>query len=598
MLRDRKLVNAPQKRTWSVPKSVDKENSEPAALQEKKSLGAIPKQFNQTSVKKARPRLVSIENVTEKIVTKNFLVTQDVVNLSPTLKAAGIFQDSRFAIYNTEKGTTVITSKKEKKCKPTSEKNYLKVDSGDLKLEEKTCDLVEARSERKNPKVSLPKKVQIKEEPNSIFPEVFGDGDLAAGYSYEKTPAKFPLKVDELSQKSKFRVVKHFFSDVEQNESSEKVKKVLKRRISEKMLKNLAHFEVDGEKGVKNTVKSTVVILPVKRIQELKDQDKKLKETPDDTRGFLPPLENVKKLRREVSKDISLNHKKKVVNPSFYSSVSIEYAKEHLKFFEEKEYNRQSVLSTTRRLNISSTQRQVLVRNLININRHFNYPGFLTYNAVRLLDDVLSLSLNVPVEKLQLFQLTSLWIVLKKDHVFHRVPLSDKIAQLSNGAFSKKEIVQCEREILNLLNFEISYTDVASTVNLCILSDPKLFNINPDDIYVMYYFSGYMIDVSLFNEELMKVSAMLLASTIADLSVVMNMSTISSIADISIDNWTPSYGKCFPEKDRVRVRSMIICQILKSFESGTMESVVYSKYKRSRYGAVSKFLVLKLEKLI
>ncbi|CAG5087826.1 Similar to CYCB1-1: Cyclin-B1-1 (Arabidopsis thaliana), partial [Cotesia congregata] len=528
MFRDIKSVNAPQNRTLSVSKSSDKENSESVALQQRKSLGAIPKQFNQTSVKKARPRLVSIENITEKFRIKNFVATQDVENFSPTLEAAGIFQDSRFTVYNVEKGTTVIRSKLEKKFKPTAVKNDLKVEFDDKKLEDKTGDLVGVRSEKKSPKFSLPKIVQIK-EPDTIFPEVFDEGDLAAGYSFQKTPAKFPPKVDDLSQKSKFKVVKHFFSDVQQNGSSEKVKKVLKRRMSGKMLENLAHFEVDGEKGVKNTVKSTVVILPVKRIQELKDQDKKLKETPEDTKGFLPPLQNV-------------------CNPFFYGKDSIEYVKDHLKFFEEKECNRQSISSPTRRLNISSTQRQILVKNLININKQFNYPGFLTYNAVRLLDDVLSLSPNVPVEMLQLIQLTSLWIVLKKDHIFHRVPLSENIAQLSSRAYSKNEIVQCERQILKLLNFEISYTDVAST-----------------------------IDVSLFDEELMKESAMLLASTIAELSVVMNI---------------------FPEKDRVRVRSLIIRQILKSFEPGTTEHIVYLKYKRSRYGAVSKFIILKLENLV
>ncbi|CAD6215690.1 GSCOCG00000503001-RA-CDS [Cotesia congregata] len=595
MFRDIKSVNAPQNRTLSVSKSSDKENSESVALQQRKSLGAIPKQFNQTSVKKARPRLVSIENITEKFRIKNFVATQDVENFSPTLEAAGIFQDSRFTVYNVEKGTTVIRSKLEKKFKPTAVKNDLKVEFDDKKLEDKTGDLVGVRSEKKSPKFSLPKIVQIK-EPDTIFPEVFDEGDLAAGYSFQKTPAKFPPKVDDLSQKSKFKVVKHFFSDVQQNGSSEKVKKVLKRRMSGKMLENLAHFEVDGEKGVKNTVKSTVVILPVKRIQELKDQDKKLKETPEDTKGFLPPLQNVKKVRCEVSNNITI--KKKVCNPFFYGKDSIEYVKDHLKFFEEKECNRQSISSPTRRLNISSTQRQILVKNLININKQFNYPGFLTYNAVRLLDDVLSLSPNVPVEMLQLIQLTSLWIVLKKDHIFHRVPLSENIAQLSSRAYSKNEIVQCERQILKLLNFEISYTDVASTVNLCIVSDPKLGNINFDDIYLMYYFSGYMIDVSLFDEELMKESAMLLASTIAELSVVMNMSKITSIADISTDDWTPSYGKCFPEKDRVRVRSLIIRQILKSFEPGTTEHIVYLKYKRSRYGAVSKFIILKLENLV
>ncbi|XP_057331852.1 uncharacterized protein LOC130671790 [Microplitis mediator] len=601
-------------------RSANKENVFKDSVKSKKLLGAIPKQIinNDNGVeKKSRSRLLSIGN----IPPRNLKIKKEI-NFSPSIKSAGMYSGSRFEIFNEDlmNGSVAMEIKMHKKIKEhhdnfgivkeTTEKTKLTI----KKSIKNPGNGNGAGVGDKNDLIYEVDKIQFKSTPKTV---AFADdcveqgGHIGEGNNFSvKTPReKTPMpsvanaNVDELTQRSKFRRVKSFFKDIEKNdpvgEDKAGDKKVLKRRASQQFLESLGYFEQKAQEGdIKGSIKNDFPgSLQAKRVMELKAEDKRAKNgTPEDTRFNLPPKEPIKVEHKKSS--VATIVKKKLINSSFLNYTPDYYNKDLLKFYEEKESTRRRILFDNRRLNLSKNQRAILVKHLINVNRGFNHPTYLTYYAVRLMDDVLSLLTPIPTERLQLVELASYWIILKRDHHFHCTPLADKIVALSNGAFTVKELNEWERKILMLLSFDISYPDVSSMVVLNILSDSNLSRIGDNNIGSAYYFASYMIEVSLFDEQLMEESSILLASTIAELSVVLVMSTPYSTADISSSGWSPLYASRFREQDRMRVRSRIIQQIIKSVGGGDQEHCVYSKYKRSRYGAVSQALILHITKLL
>ncbi|KAK6360651.1 hypothetical protein TWF730_006787 [Orbilia blumenaviensis] len=97
--------------------------------------------------------------------------------------------------------------------------------------------------------------------------------------------------------------------------------------------------------------------------------------------------------------------------------------------------------------------RGILIDWLIEVSDRFQLDSETVFNTVNIIDRFLSVKV-VPVDRLQLVGVAALLIASKYDEI--TAPTIDMLVYMSDRAFSGREIVSCEWEILVALEWEVS----------------------------------------------------------------------------------------------------------------------------------------------
>lgn len=130
--------------------------------------------------------------------------------------------------------------------------------------------------------------------------------------------------------------------------------------------------------------------------------------------------------------------------------------------------------------------------------------------------------LSVDTTMIQLYALASLWIVLKRQEKFHKIPsVSDwdyssqtfslfyalvvytqaaKMVSLANDLYIGREdlLVDCERKILKILNFNITFADTFSLFTHHFISCEHYINISEETGTFLYNCGCYMVKIFFF----------------------------------------------------------------------------------------------------
>ncbi|XP_068978216.1 G2/mitotic-specific cyclin-B1-like isoform X10 [Bombus flavifrons] len=244
---------------------------------------------------------------------------------------------------------------------------------------------------------------------------------------------------------------------------------------------------------------------------------------------------------------------------------------------------------------INAEQRRLVVIFMIRLGIHCRYPSRIMYQSVKLFDAVMD-KLSMDTTMIQLYALASLWIVLKRQEKFHKIPSAGKMVSLANDLYTGREdlLVDCERKILKILNFNITFADTFSLFTHHFISCERYINISEETGAFLYNCGCYMIDITLLDEQFCRISSRLISVTVLELVLGIGL-------DVARDNTTPrwlfwrgllsaalSSPQRLEDKGIDSLRVMILRRVLDSELQQDSFNVVYKKYTRSRYGRISK----------
>ena len=151
---------------------------------------------------------------------------------------------------------------------------------------------------------------------------------------------------------------------------------------------------------------------------------------------------------------------------------------------------------------INEQMRAILIDWIIEVHFQFNLREETLYMAILIIDTYLSWNFISRI-KLQLLGITCLLISCKSHEIYF--PQQDKFIEVTDGAYTKEEMIKMENEILKKLNFNIVYPTSNDFYN--ILS--KLYNFSKKQ----YFLGKYFIESVLIDYQMIKYSSSLIAAS-------------------------------------------------------------------------------------
>lgn len=249
---------------------------------------------------------------------------------------------------------------------------------------------------------------------------------------------------------------------------------------------------------------------------------------------------------------------------------------------------------------INPEQRRLVVAFMIRIGNHCRFPSYIVYQSVKLFDAVMD-KVSVKTMFLQLTALASLWIALKKQENYYKIPAANTIVSLAQDLYIGKEnlLMVYERKILHVLDFNITFADVFSLFSHHLLSCIRYIDISNEMIVFLYHCGCYLIDITLIDEHFCRIPARLISLTIIELVLGLIDKTprwlfwrglLFAIIPRSPDDK-------FQDKEIDETRVLILRRVLHSGQKVHGFDMVYKKYNRSRYGRISQFFLELVTKL-
>ena len=153
---------------------------------------------------------------------------------------------------------------------------------------------------------------------------------------------------------------------------------------------------------------------------------------------------------------------------------------------------------------INEIMRAILIDWLIDVHLRFNLRQETLFMTVWLIDAYLSYAFILR-EKLQLLGITCLLISCKSHEIYY--PQHKKFIEMTDGAYTKEEMLKMENEILKKLNFYVVYPNTYDFYN--ILS--KMFKFERKH----YYLGKYFIESALIDYQMIKYSSSVIAASCA-----------------------------------------------------------------------------------
>ncbi|XP_063972730.1 uncharacterized protein LOC135160279 [Diachasmimorpha longicaudata] len=310
-----------------------------------------------------------------------------------------------------------------------------------------------------------------------------------------------------------------------------------------------------------------------------------------------PSPEKIKIVHKTIQDHDEEARKRRKLEAGRQDKMQMPYL-EDLMYFEEEKDRFRIFIPNYRVLNASPDQRQTVVHFLLRVCSHNALPSNMIYPVVRIFDDMLQ-ACRIPLQNLQLIVICALWIIMKKDYIVYRIPGAQKMANFADGLYTDTDVRYGEIQIMQTLKFQINYPDPFSMLVYFMLAPDHSDFIDAEQRETIYYFGGYMLDLALLDEELMKTSPILLSATVAELAATLVMEPENTLHCTLFKRWRSGYASSkLQDEDINHCRILIIRNITESCYRSSKSHVVHKKYSKTRYGCVSKKLIGKIQKLV
>ena len=182
---------------------------------------------------------------------------------------------------------------------------------------------------------------------------------------------------------------------------------------------------------------------------------------------------------------------------------------------------------------LSASMRSILVDWLIDVSVHFEVCDSTLHIAVGLIDRVLG-KLTVDRTRLQLVGVTCMKIadvLNERSKEYYRQENSIEYAYITADEYTPAEVVQMEKQILNLLGFKILTPTILSFMR------PYQLALGIDEETAIV--AAYLADLVLLSYETLKFKPSLLASAVLFLAC----SSTNRFPDLSANKVQPMYNK-------------------------------------------------------
>ena len=171
-------------------------------------------------------------------------------------------------------------------------------------------------------------------------------------------------------------------------------------------------------------------------------------------------------------------------------------------------------------LDINDIHRIILVDWLINVHLYFKLSDECLYLSIKLIDIFLARTKNFTKNKLQLLGICSLQIASKYIEQIH--PSINDLSDLCDKCYEKKEIIQFEKQLLQINEYIIEQDHVLNYYDLlCLILK---FNIK------YYYFGKMLLDLILLDINFYKYQKNTIVFSICYI-ILCNYSVINSMTD-------------------------------------------------------------------
>ncbi|XP_076759008.1 uncharacterized protein LOC143428173 [Xylocopa sonorina] len=247
---------------------------------------------------------------------------------------------------------------------------------------------------------------------------------------------------------------------------------------------------------------------------------------------------------------------------------------------------------------INAEQRRLVVHFLIRVGMHCRYPSHIVYESVKLFDAVMD-EISVNIEFIQMTALASLWVALKRQENFHKIPTATMLVSHAKELYVGKEhlLLEYERKVLGAVNFNVTFANPFTLLAHHLIRCKPYLNLSDQKIVLLYNCGCYLIDLTLLDEQFCRTSINLIVLTVIEL-------VFGLVLDVLLARprwlyWRGFLAAAVPHttiyryEDQQIDQTRIILLRRLSDSNGKVDSfnVVYKKYNRTRYGSISKYLL-------
>jgi len=228
----------------------------------------------------------------------------------------------------------------------------------------------------------------------------------------------------------------------------------------------------------------------------------------------------------------------------------------------------------TNQVDINEKMRAILVDWLVEVHRMFKLLPETLFLAVNLIDRFLEVK-PVAREKLQLVGITSMLIASKYEEIY--APECNDFVYISDGAYSKEQILNMEQLILNTLNFNLTHPSPLHFL--------RRYSKAAGSDYTIHTLCKYLIELMLIDVKLLKYTPSQIAAGSVYIARLMTQKTPS---------WTPTLEHYSTYTDaQVHSVAVDMNELLKKAQKSSLKAIK-KKYSTPKFGQVAEIPLVDL----
>jgi len=251
-----------------------------------------------------------------------------------------------------------------------------------------------------------------------------------------------------------------------------------------------------------------------------------------------------------------------------------EYVNDIYEYLMEKEKDSVDPAYINNQVDVNEKMRAILVDWLVEVHRMFKLLPETLFLSVSLIDRYLSVT-QISREKLQLVGVTAMLIASKYEEIY--APECNDFVYISDGAYTKQQILKMEQTLLNTLNFNITHP---SSLHFL-----RRYSKAAGSDYTLHTLCKYLIELMLIDVKLLKYPPSLIAAGSVYLGRAMTQRT---------PLWTPTleHYSTYAEQ-QVRGCALDMNDLLKKSQKSSLKAI-RKKYAMPKFGQVAELPVVEL----
>ena len=263
--------------------------------------------------------------------------------------------------------------------------------------------------------------------------------------------------------------------------------------------------------------------------------------------------------------NIQNNNSEYLYNPEYFDEIYMNLLLEEKKSYKkiEKDYR-------DKQNDINHYMRAILVDWLIEVHFILHFKRKTLFQTIQIIDLFLSKK-SIQKDKFQLLGIASLLISCKENEIAY--PKIEEYVNMTDNAYTKKELFNMEIYIMKVLNFEILLPTSEEFYNII----SKAFNFNKME----HYLGEYFLDSSLVDYEILKYKPSAIALACA--YIVMKFYGIKGYEDLYSPRMIMEDE--YPKKT-IKECANALCVLVKNLSKSTLKSTK-NKYSSGVFGNVA-----------